>query len=350
MNSSARITFIAIVSILCLALFGIGIWTVKKQRTRDQNDLQELHNKFSLLENQVNVELGNVRDSAFIYTDPTGSQDELSQSLIQIQGAKKDITDKPANVLKKYNDYDAIYSAAFKALEKSMADRDKNTRNFMENSKQQIDKYKGELDKALKQNRYLSAKLAQTIKEFTGTKAELVKMQEEKARVDALLKDQTITRAELDSIISDRNELRELLAKSQRTIAEQRSQIEKLLEPEKTVKSFKASYMYSNREVILDTQNRHRNSQVEEITLNFVVGDLVFEQGDAKVVYVTLFGNDGKPVARFNKQPITVVGNTGKYSQKIDPKLPKGNYFFRMTYKEKSIMPDYKFILDSTLF
>lgn len=342
MNS--KTTSIAVVAGLSIMLLIGGIWAVKKFKTFQDDDLSQLHSDFSRLENLYKTEIDNTQDSGFIYSDAEVTRVELSETVEEIQKIKREINNAPKLVLKDLAAYREKKQKFTRRLDAINSERNESTGSFIISAKEQIAEYKGKLDKAMRDNSHLRSRLSRTIAAFKGTKEELEELKSERARLDSVFQQQQITRAELDSLIQDRNELRALLAKSQQLIAEQQAEIASLSERESVITRFAATYEYKGRVIPLDANGRHRNHQAKQITLNFNVGSKVFDQGDAQVVYVTLY-KDGKPSPRMTKQPITVVSLKAKETFDFDPKLEKGDYFFRVTYKEKPIMADYKFRL-----
>ncbi len=342
MNSKQ--TFISVVTVLSLILV-IGGWSYYKQKNRyDENNLQSLHNDFSRLESLYNAEIGNTQDSGFIYNDPEAVRVELSEVTQEIRKIKQEIAKDPKGVLKAMPAFLDKKHKFTRQLDQITSERNQVTGNFIISAKEQIANYKQDLEKAMKQNTYLRSRLNKALADFKGTKEELEQMKAERSRLDSVFQEQQITRSELDSLIQDRNELRALLAKSQQLIAEQQAEIAALSEEEQQLKNFAATYVYKDREIPLDMEGTHRNHQTKQMTITFDVGTKVFEEGDAQVVYVTLY-KDGQPSPRMTKQPITVVNNKAKETFEFDPKLEKGDYFFRVTYKEKPIMSDYQFRL-----
>ncbi len=342
MNS--RTTSIVVVATLSIALLIGGIWAIKKFRAFQDDDLSQLHSDFSRLESLYNNEIAYTQDSGFIYNDPEALRVELSETAEEIRKIKREITNSPELVLKDLASYREKKQKFTRKLDVINADRNQTTGDFIASAKEQIARYKEKLDKAMRDNSYLRSRLARALADFKGTKEELEELKAERARLDSVFQEQQITRSELDSLIQDRNELRALLAKSQQLIAEQQAEIAALSEKEAVVTNFAATYVYKDREIPLDMEGTHRNHQAKQITLAFEVGSKVFEEGEAQVVYVTLY-KDGQPSPRMTKQPITVVDLKAKETFDFDPKLDKGDYFFRVTYKEKPIMADYKFRL-----
>lgn len=350
--STVRITFIAVVAVLAAALFAAGIWAVNKQREIDENDLQQVKTELTSLENRLSAEIARTQDSLFVYSSPESIRTQLDSALAEIQKAKRQIATPEASSQK------AVFTEKRKFAETTLAaaeeDRNKNTGNFVLQAKGQISKYKGELDKAMKQNRYLSAQLAKQIKEFKGAKVELEQLKAEKQRLDAQFADQNVTRSQLDSLITDRNELRELLAKAQRQIAEQQTEINRLSQGEDKLSDFDATYLLKDRQVSLNDPGKSATTaDAKEITIKFKIGKKVFEPGDDQIIYLTLYDSKNNPVVMFKNQPITVKPDAQGFTiQKFQfaKRLDKGDYLFRATHKERQLMPDYKFTLRGSLF
>lgn len=349
--NTEKLTFIAVVALLSAALFAGGIWVVNKQKNRDKNDLVEFSNEIALLESRINGEIANTSDGTFIYSNPDSARVELAKIAEEIRVSKLMIEKEPNKALKQMADLEASQIRYTQIIDRIENDRDQNTANFVSNAKQQINSYKSELDKALDKNRGLIGQLAKSIKDFKGTKAQLEVLKTEKLRLEEVYKEQNQTRLALDSVINDRNELRDLLAKAQRQIDDLRKENDALTKREdvreSVVYGFMATYNFKGRDVELDDQGRHRPSQTEKLVISFNVGTKVFDDdGSPKQIILTLY-KDGKPITNFPKTPVNVSAGKGKLNFEFKDRLKEGNYFFRATYKERQVMPDFKFKLTS---
>ncbi len=104
-------------------------------------------------------------------------------------------------------------------------------------------------------------------------------------------------------------------------------------------KSFKAEYfdgkgMLSHRhKVSLDVSNKHRSKKVKEIDISFLVGKEYIKKNETVIMVLELFDSKNNLVSPSYSRDITIYNFRGHHMLKLNERLKRGNYYFKVSYK-----------------
>lgn len=345
-NREGRV-FIFIVAALCVLILAGGVYFYSALKEKDYNSLQMLYDDYKTLEQVYKDEIRKIDEGALPYQSPETQRQDLTRLLTRISSIKDEIYDTPekarANMeglIGEKRRFESKIAQFYNLKDDYTIQELAKMRNEINTIKKQLTdseaKYKrviSQLNSAIAQRNRYKGKAEKYDKEI----AELEKA---KARLDSLYSAQRVNGAELDSLVADRDRLKELLAKSDELYRKQQEELSKLKDITSQAYNFKAEYEYRKVRVPLDNEGKHTRSRIDkEIFIDFEVGPSVFEEGDdSRIVYLTLF-REGAVYRTFSRIPVRVGGdNKGTYKLELDKRLDDGNYFFMLTYKENPIL------------
>ncbi|MGF1532612.1 MAG: hypothetical protein ACFCUI_02835 [Bernardetiaceae bacterium] len=345
-----NIIFIIVVALLCtLALVG-GIWAVNRLQEKDEAALNKLVADYAALERIYYDEIQKIDDRILTFPNPDSVRTALYDKYKTIRRDKQALSDeeKKKAVLEKLDDFHKRKESYQKSINEYYDYKDGFTANEISSLKEMVEMYKTKLDQILAQNSSLVRRLNILTSKLKGAEAQLADLQDSKMRLDSLMVEQEQARSALDDVNNDRDRLQELLNKSEELVKRQREEIERLKGLTRKAYNFTAEYEYKKRKVALDPSGKHTRAQVDKyIEVTFTVGEGLFDDAadeNSRVVYLTLFF-EGQPYRIINERIRVDKNNQVLVPIQFDDRLEKGNYFFRLTYQEKSIMDDYKFVI-----
>ncbi|MCC5945866.1 MAG: hypothetical protein JJT94_13125 [Bernardetiaceae bacterium] len=339
------VTFLVILTVLSLCLLFGAIWAVEAVKSKNEKVLNELYVDFDRLEKAYADEILNLDGKIIPYRNPDSTRLALANIRKDIRLEKDNIFSDKAGTLKRINELYDKKKNYTNQINTVYAVKDEYAVKEIGLLKQEVNKYKQQLDDLIKKNKYLSGQYASVLDKYKGADAELKKLKAEKKKLDELLSEQEFTREQLDSLVTDRDALRELVAKSEELIQKQKEEIERLRGLTRRAYNFTAQYEFRSRRVILDKTGKHKGRIGREVMIAFDVGEGLFddlEEGQERVVYLTLYRN--KQPYKIVKRPIRVLP-TGRTEAQIyaDRNLEDGDYYFMLTYKEEPIMDKFEF-------
>jgi hypothetical protein len=355
MKSKEGIVFIAIVAVLSIALFAGGFWVINTQKQRDKRDLQTMLEELSRLETRAATESGYAKDGIAGMPNADSVASELERVGEQIRKDKTQITNAPDAVLAKYKDFQDRKATYGNAIESAEAVRNQYASTYISSIKDQVAKYKTDLDAAIKRNKSLSAQLGGSMKNLKLAKADLDKM---KAKLIALEKsgiEMQALRGQLEQSNAEKANLTSLLEQSKKMLQEQEARIQELLPLNQRILNFKAQYQLrsSGKFIELGSSPENLPRQVDDLNISFECGAALFDNDDKdKIVYMTIFDKTNKPYRTYNRVALRMQldAKTNLYKAKqryeINKKMDEGNYTIRLFYKEKQVLEDYKFTLN----
>lgn len=355
MKSKEGVVFIAIVAILSVVLLFGGFWALKKQKQYETRDLQVLLQDLGELERRAGAETGYAKDGTSGLPNADSVVAELDRIADQIRNDKKQITNKPDEVLAKYNDYQQRKSTFANAIESAENLRNQYAANYISSIKGQVEKYKQDLDAAIKRNKSLAAQLGSAMKNLKLAKADLEKMKTQLAQIEKANTDLAALRGQLEQANAEKANLSSLLEQSKKMIEEQEARIASLLPLNQKILNFKAQYQLrsSGKFIELGSSPENLPRQVDDINISFECGAAMFDNDDKdKIVYMTIFDKSNKPYRTFNRVALRMQFDAkaqlykAKQRYEISKKMEEGNYTIRLFYKEKQVLEDYKYTLN----
>lgn len=344
-DSRKNTIFIVVVTLISIAAFVAGYYAIQTINQKDKISLMQVYKDYEQLELVYGQEIDNIDLGVLFYQNADSVKENLNTILADIGSRKSAIKNKPTSEsIAKIADYHKIANQYKRFIARFVQDKDDYTSQEIGKLNSQIKVYKGQIDKILKQNRSLSGRLNTMIKRFKGAEKELNILKAQKVRLDTLLAQQEAVLDELENMTNDRDRLKDLLAQSEEIVRSQQEEIERLKGVTSKAYNFLAEYEYKRRAVPLDETGRHKRANVgKQINIGFDVGESIFNDNDSvRMVYLTLY-KDGQPF-EIVKAPVKVSAqNKANYAAVFDKKMPKGDYYFELTYQEEPIMADYKF-------
>ena len=340
-------TFIAVVVILCLVLVVGAIWAINAFRDSSRATLEALSKDFNRLEQAYTNEIRNIDDKLIPYKNSDSLRQVLLMTRNDIRNEKsiidKDVKENTGQALERVGELQQKKLDYSERLGEVYSGKDEYAIGEISSLKEELKKNRERIEALLKQIQSYKNQLAGMTKKYNLSAAEVAKYKAEKAKIDKLLAEQQTSLAQLEQIGEDRTRLRELLTQSEELIQRQKEEIERLKGLTRKAYNFTAQYDFQNRRVILDQTGKHKGKIGKEIHLEFEVGEGLFEgNAQERIVYLTLYRN-GKPY-KVVKRPIPVLENGRTQAQIfVDKNLEDGDYYFDLTYKEESVMEQYKF-------
>ncbi|WP_375563211.1 hypothetical protein ACE193_11920 [Bernardetia sp. OM2101] len=342
-NTREGKTFIAVVAILSLVLVVGAIWATNAFKNSNTETLEALYKDFNRLEQAYSNEIRNIDNELIPYQNADSLRQVLLLTRNDIKVEKSQISESRDEALARISELQQKKLDYSERLGQVYSGKDEYAIGEISTLKEELKKNREYIAKLLKETQSYKSQLYSMTKKYKLSAAEVAKYKAEKAKLDKILNEQQTSLAQLEQIGEDRTKLRELLTQSEELIQRQKEEIERLKGLTRKAYNFTAQYDFQNRRVILDQTGKHKGKIGKEVHLEFEVGEGLFE-GDAqeRIVYLTLYRN-GKPY-KVVKRPIPVLENGRTQAQIfVDKNLEDGDYYFDLTYKEESVMDQYKF-------
>ncbi len=355
MKSKEGVVFIIIVAVLSAILLFGGVYFYKQKDQYETRDLNTLLQSLGELEKRAEAEISYAKDGTSGLPNADSLVAELDRVSEQIRNDKKQITNTPKAVTAKYKDYEQRRATFGNAIESAESLRNQYAANYITSIKSQVEKYKQDLDVAIKRNKSLSAQLGGALKNTKLAKADLVKMQAKLAEVMKEGQDLTALRSQLEQANAEKANLTSLLEQSKKMLQEQETRIAELLPLNQKVLNFKAQYQLrsSGKFIELGSSIENLPRQVDDLNFSFECGAAMFDNDDKdKLVYLTIFDKANKPYRTYNRVALRMQydDNSKMYKAKqryeVSKRIDEGNYTIRLFYKEKQVLEDYKFTLN----
>jgi hypothetical protein len=355
MKSKEGVVFIIVVAILSALLFFGGLYAFKKNKEYATRDLQILLQDLGELEKRAGAEIGYAKDGTSGLPNADSLVAELDKVTEQIRNDRKQITNTPDAVLAKYADYQTRKGTFSNAIESAESLRNQYASNYIASIKSQVEKYKQDLDVAIKRNKSLAAQVGSSMKNLKLAKADLEKMKTKLAEIQKAGQDLTALRSQLEQANAEKANLTSLLEQSKKMLQEQEARIAELLPLNQKILNFKAQYQLrsSGKFIELGSSPENLPRQVDDLNVSFECGAALFDNDDKdKLVYMTIFDKANKPYRTYNKVGLRMQFDEksklykAKQRYEINKKLDEGTYTIRLFYKERQVLEDYKFTLN----
>lgn len=349
MNNKGTVAAVIAV-LLATTLIAGAIWVNRTNTERDQKALKELRSDLDELASRYDAEINNTQ-GGFPYPNADSVRVELAQLAEAVNTDRSILSGKPNEAAAKLEQIRANKMQYERRLNDIIASRDRSVGNYIGDLKGQLAKTKADLDEAMKKNRSLSGQLSKTIKLFKGAQKELDALKAEKARFDQMYQEQSAILLKLDSVVAENEKLRDALAAAESIIKQQEEQIRNMqartaTSVAKRIYDFRAKYLFKrglgkDYDVELKGQT-HNAGRVDKITVNFRIGEQMFDEGADRTLYITLYRN-GQPYRFINTAVTPAANGTVTREFEIKPKLETGKFTFRVTYQNQQVMDDYNF-------
>lgn len=344
-DSRKNTIFIIVVTLISIIAFIAGYYAIQTINQKDKISLLQVYTDYKQLEDDYSQEIDNINSGVLFYVNADSVKENLNTILMDIRKRKNNIKNKPTSEsIAKIENYYTIANQYKRFIARHSQDKDDYTSREIVRLNTQIKAYKAQINTIHSQNKTLSGRLSTIIKRFKGTEKELNRLKAQKVRLDTLLAQQEEVLQKLENVTTDRHRLKDLLAQSEEIVRSQQEEIQRLKGVTSKAYNFLAAYQYKRRAVPLDETGRHKRANVnKQIDIAFDVGESIFSTDDSvRMVYLTLY-KAGKPF-EIVKAPVKVSpNNQANYSAVFNKRLPKGDYYFELTYQEEPIMADYKF-------